>query len=110
MADASNTLITLANLEAFLAEVKELIPSSSSSSSGVTSIVRETYSYTASSSARYSATVPNYTDGSCSVDIYLNGMLLVPSTEYTITTDGTFTTVNTVNSGGVITITLLRWS
>lgn len=108
MAAASNTLITLENLESFLTQVKELIPSSQAA--GITSIVRETYSYTASSSAQYSATIPNYVDGSCAVDIYLNGLLLVPSTEYTITTAGVFTTTNTVNSGGVLTITVLRWS
>lgn len=109
MAEANMTLVTLENLETFLTEIRNLIPSGGGGG-GVSSIVRETYSYTASSSAVYSATIPNYAEGSCSVDIYLNGLLLVPTTEYTITSAGVFTTVNTVNSGGVITITILRWS
>lgn len=102
MADANKTLINLENMQTYTEQVKSLI------SAGGSAISRDIYSFTASSTGAYQTTIPSYDASSCFVDAYLNGLSLVPNTEYTVNSSGVFQTVNTVNTGGVIMIVVWR--
>lgn len=102
MADANKTLITLENLATYTAQVKSLI---SSAGGGM---ARDVYAFEASASGAYQTTIPDYDASKCFVDAYLNGLLLTPGSEYTVSTAGVFQTVNTVNSGGEIVIVVWR--
>lgn len=102
MADANKTLITLENLATYTAQVKSLI---SGAGGGIS---RDVYAFEASASGAYQTTIPDYDASKCFVDAYLNGLLLTPSSEYTVSSAGVFQTVNTVNSGGEIVIVVWR--
>lgn len=102
MAEANKTLITLENLATYTAQVKSLI---SGAGGGIS---RDVYAFTAQSSGAYQTTIPDYDASSCFVDAYLNGLLLTPSSEYTVSSAGVFQTVNTVNSGGEVVIVVWR--
>lgn len=104
MASANKTLITLENMQTYTTEVKSLI-----SSIGI-EITRDSYAFTAYSSSVYQTTIPDYDASKCFVDAYLNGLLLTPTKEYTLSSTGVFKTVNTVNTGGEIVITVMRVS
>ena len=104
MADANKTLITLENMQTYTEQVKSLI----SSEGGGFSISRDIYSFTASTTGAYQTTIPSYDASTCFVDAYLNGLSLIPNTEYTVSSSGVFQTVNTVNTGGVIMIVVWR--
>lgn len=102
MAEANKTLITLENLATYTAQVKSLI---SGAGGGIS---RDVYAFKASASGAYQTTIPDYDASKCFVDAYLNGLLLTPSSEYTVSSAGVFQTVNTVNSGGEIVIVVWR--
>lgn len=103
MADANKTLITLENLQTYTSKVESLI-----SAGGGGGITRDVYAFTASATGAYQTTIPDYDASKCFVDAYLNGLLLTPSSEYTVSSAGVFQTVNTVNSGGEIVIVVWR--
>lgn len=102
MADANKTLITLENLATYTSQVRSLI---SGAGGGIS---RDVYAFKASASGAYQTTIPDYDASKCFVDAYLNGLLLTPSSEYTVSSAGVFQTVNTVNSGGEIVIVVWR--
>lgn len=102
MADANKTLITLENLQTYTTQVKSLISGAGGS------MARDVYAFEASASGAYQTTIPDYDASKCFVDAYLNGLLLTPSSEYTVSNAGVFQTVNTVNSGGEIVIVVWR--
>lgn len=87
-------IITLPKLQRFLTNLRN--------SMGSGGIVRVTYNYTATSTGVQSFTIPSY-NSKMIIDVYLNGFLLIPTTEYTISSSGVVTTVNSINSGGVFT-------
>lgn len=103
MADANKTLISLENLQTYTALVKSLI-----SAGGGGGISRDVYAFTASTTGAYQTTIPSYDASKCFVDAYLNGLLMTPSTEYTVSSAGVFQTVNSVTSGGEIVIVVWR--
>lgn len=86
-------IITLPKLQRFLTNLRNSMGSS---------IVRVVYNYTATSTGVQSFQIPSYSTKMI-VDVYLNGFLLVPTNEYTISSSGVVTTVNSINSGGVFT-------
>lgn len=86
-------IITLPKLQRFLTNLRDSMGGS---------IVRVVYNYTATSTGKQSFTIPSY-NSKMIIDVYLNGLLLVPTTEYTISSSGVVTTVNSINSGGVFT-------
>lgn len=94
-------IITLARLQTFYEKLK--------TSMGGGQPTRTVIKQTAVSTGSQSVAIPEYSASSCFIDAYLNGFLLVPDDEYTISSSGTLTTVNTVNSGGVITIVVWRF-
>lgn len=102
MADANKTLITLDNLDTFTAEVKSLI---SSSGGGFKSV--DEYAIDVSTSGVYQTTIPNYKTTDF-VEVFLNGLKMTPSKEFTVSSSGLLKTVNTVNSGGELVITVYR--
>ena len=102
MADANKTLITLENLATYTSQVRSLI---SGAGGGIS---RDVYAFKASASGAYQTTIPDYDASKCFVDAYLTGLLLTPSSEYTVSSAGVFQTVNTVNSGGEIVIVVWR--
>lgn len=104
MADANKTLITLQNLETYTDNVKSLI----SAGGGGGGISRDVYAFTASATGAYQTTIPDYDASKCFVDAYLNGLLLTPSAEYTVSSAGVFQTVKSVTSGGEIVIVVWR--
>ena len=103
MADANKTLITLENLQTYTAQVRSLI-----SGAGGGGMTRDVYAFEATNTGAYQTTIPDYDASKCFVDAYLNGLLLTPSSEYTVSTAGVFQTVNTVNTGGEIVIVVWR--
>lgn len=94
-------IITLSRLQTFYNKLKETM--------GGGAPTRTIIKQTATSSGTQSVAIPNYDASTDFVDAYLNGFLLVPTDEYTISSAGTLTTVNTVNSGGVLTIVVWRF-
>ena len=62
----------------------------------------------ASSTGTQTYTIPNYASTNV-VEVYLNGFRLEPTNEYTITSAGVVTTVNSVNSGGRLMIVVWRF-
>ena len=102
MADANKILISLENLQTYTSKVESLI---SGAGGGIS---RDVYAFEASASGAYQTTIPDYDASKCFVDAYLNGLLLTPSSEYTVSSAGVFQTVNTVNSGGEIVIVVWR--
>lgn len=57
-----------------------------------------TSNYTTTASGKVTRTVSGYASG-CVLLVYLNGLKMIPTTEYTISSSGSFTTVNSINSG-----------
>lgn len=102
MADANKTLITLDNLATYTEQVRSLI---SGAGGGIS---RDVYAFKASATGAYQTTIPDYDASKCFVDAYLNGLLLTPSTEYTVSSAGVFQTVNSVTSGGDVVIVVWR--
>lgn len=96
-------IITLTGLQRFLTNLQTLIGNSHGT------LTRNTYSYTATADGVQSFTIPNYTS-SMIVDVFLNGLLLVPTTEYTISSAGVITTVNSISTGGVFTFFITEFS
>ena len=54
--------------------------------------------YTTTSAGKVTRTVSGYASG-CVLLVYLNGLKMIPTTEYTISSSGSFSTVNSINSG-----------
>lgn len=57
-----------------------------------------TSTYTTTASGKVTRTVSGYASG-CVLLVYLNGLKMIPTTEYTISSAGSFSTVNSINSG-----------
>lgn len=70
---------------------------------GTGGLTRNVYIKTAEADGVQTYTIPEYSEDMI-VDVYLNGFLLIPTTEYTIDSSGVITTVNSVKTGGVLTI------
>lgn len=72
-------------------------------SGGSGGLTRVVYTKTAEADGVQTYTIPNYSEDMI-IDVYLNGFLLIPTTEYTIDSSGVITTVTSVKTGGVLTI------
>lgn len=57
-----------------------------------------TSNYTTTAAGKVTRTVSGYASG-CVLLVYLNGLKMIPTTEYTISSSGSFSTVNSINSG-----------
>ena len=95
------TMITLENLQEYTNRAKTEF-------GGVT---RDVYSIHLTTTGQYTTTIPNYASTNY-VDVYFNGFLLNPAgganAEYTLTSAGVFTSVNTLNTGGHLVIVCWR--
>ena len=49
-----------------------------------------------------------WTDG-CDMDVYINGFFGIEGVDYSVSSTGTITTLNTINSGAAITVVIRKY-
>ena len=87
----------------------EIGPQGPQGPAGTVTISQPDYYYvTASADGVQSYTIPNYVSSNV-VEGYLNGLRLEPTNEFTVSSAGVFTTVNSVTSGGRLMIVVWRF-